>query len=66
MKDVIRTGIGCFLVICAGVLCMEAGIQTAGTVLVNLDATHPSAGSAEWVNTGTLGNFTRQLLFEFF
>ncbi len=33
--------------------------QTAGDLLVYLDASNPTAGTAEWLNSGTLGNFTK-------
>jgi hypothetical protein len=32
-------------------------IQIAGELFVDLDAAHPSAGTASWTNAGTLGNF---------
>jgi hypothetical protein len=32
-----------------------AGIATAGALLVNLRADYPSAGTANWLNTGSLG-----------
>jgi hypothetical protein len=32
-------------------------IQIAGELFVDLDASHPSAGTASWTNAGTLGNF---------
>ncbi|MCA9266008.1 MAG: laminin G domain-containing protein, partial [Planctomycetales bacterium] len=34
-------------------------LQIAGELLVDLKATHPSAGTESWLNTGTLGDFTR-------
>lgn len=34
---------------------VSAQVQTAGDVLVNLRADHPTAGTAAWSNTGTLG-----------
>jgi Concanavalin A-like lectin/glucanases superfamily len=38
----------------------DAGkLQTAGELVVALDARDPSAGTTNWVNKGTMGNFTR-------
>jgi hypothetical protein len=37
----------------------SAAIQTAGELVVELDARDPSAGTATWVNKGSLGDFTR-------
>jgi Concanavalin A-like lectin/glucanases superfamily len=34
-------------------------IQTAGELVVNLDARDASAGTTNWVNKGSMGNFTR-------
>ncbi len=34
-------------------------VQTAGELVVSLDARDPSAGTATWTNKGTMGNFTR-------
>ncbi|MBN2129478.1 MAG: LamG domain-containing protein [Sedimentisphaerales bacterium] len=36
---------------------VEAAIIEAGTLFVDLDARHPSAGESTWVNAGTLGDF---------
>ncbi len=35
-------------------------VQTAGELVVNLDARDPSAGTTNWINQGTMGNFTRR------
>jgi len=35
------------------------GVQVAGTLLVDLDARHSSAGSSVWINAGSMGNFDR-------
>src|SRR5580658_5957190 len=38
----------------------DAGtLQTAGELVVVLDARDPSAGTTNWINKGTMGNFTR-------
>lgn len=37
----------------------NAAIQTAGELIVSLDARDPGAGTAIWTNEGTMGNFTR-------
>jgi hypothetical protein len=34
-------------------------VQTAGELVVRLDARDPSAGTATWTNKGAMGNFTR-------
>lgn len=34
-------------------------VQTAGELVVSLDARDPSAGTTNWINQGTMGNFTR-------
>jgi Concanavalin A-like lectin/glucanases superfamily len=34
-------------------------LQTAGELVVALDARDPSAGTTNWTNQGTMGNFTR-------
>src|SRR5215207_7897505 len=39
----------------AGAAPARAQVQTAGDLLVNLRASNPSAGTAAWANTGTLG-----------
>jgi len=36
-----------------------APVQTAGELVVSLDARDPSAGTTNWINQGTMGNFTR-------
>jgi len=36
------------------------GVEVAGELFVDLDATHASAGTAEWENTGSLGNFVKR------
>ena len=54
-----KIGITVFLFIFSCILNTKAEIQTAGVLLVNLDARHPSAGTEEWINSGTLSNFTR-------
>ncbi|MBP8302777.1 MAG: LamG domain-containing protein [Phycisphaerae bacterium] len=36
-----------------------AKVQVAGSLLVDLDARHPSAGSSVWVNAGSMGHFDR-------
>ncbi|HEX5222422.1 MAG TPA: LamG-like jellyroll fold domain-containing protein [Verrucomicrobiae bacterium] len=36
---------------------LNAQVQVAGTLYVDLRATHASAGSATWINQGTLGDF---------
>jgi len=36
-----------------------AQVQQAGTLYVHLRASDASAGSATWINQGTLGNFTK-------
>lgn len=36
----------------------SAAIQTAGELVVKLDARDPSAGTATWVNKGSMGDFT--------
>jgi len=40
------------------VCALNAQVQVAGTLYVDLRATNASAGSATWANQGTLGNFT--------
>jgi hypothetical protein len=35
----------------------QAAITTAGTLFVDLDARHATAGTSSWTNDGTLGNF---------
>jgi hypothetical protein len=37
-----------------------ATVQTAGELVVSLDARDPSAGTTNWINQGTMGNFTRR------
>jgi hypothetical protein len=34
-------------------------VQAAGELVVSLDARDPSAGTTNWINQGTMGNFTR-------
>jgi hypothetical protein len=34
-------------------------LQTAGELVVSLDARDPSAGTTNWINKGTMGNFVR-------
>jgi hypothetical protein len=34
-------------------------VQTAGELVVSLDARDPGAGTTNWINQGTMGNFTR-------
>lgn len=34
-------------------------VQTAGELVVSLDARDPSAGTTNWINQGSMGNFTR-------
>jgi hypothetical protein len=34
-------------------------VQTAGELVVSLDARDPSAGTTNWINQGTMGSFTR-------
>jgi hypothetical protein len=34
-------------------------VQTVGELVVNLDARDPSAGTTNWINQGTMGNFIR-------
>jgi hypothetical protein len=36
-----------------------SGVQTAGALLVDLDADHESAGTSMWLNNGTLADFSR-------
>ena len=36
-----------------------AALQVAGELIVSLDARDPSAGSATWINQGSMGNFTQ-------
>lgn len=35
----------------------QAAITIAGTLFVDLDARHPTAGTSSWMNNGALGNF---------
>ncbi len=59
MKTVRQHVLRCVLSMCAlGMFASGAqAIDTAGTLLVDLDARHPSAGTASWFNAGTIGDF---------
>jgi hypothetical protein len=43
----------------ASVFAHAATLQTAGELVVALDARDPSAGTTNWINKGRMGNFTR-------
>src|SRR5882724_12442455 len=48
-------GVGLSLSLCS----LQAQLQVAGTLYVDLRASHSSAGTASWTNLATLGDFSR-------